>query len=451
MFTHGKSSILGACLKRRMMEEVVYLIYQLMDYSRYIFVFIGLLHLELTRQRKKIISAAIVFAIGVMIIYTFFSNMSFLDVVLFGMITFLLFDNKLSVRWLMYIPVERCMEFADETIAILEGILFDFNPLIIANYENITYNIGVVFPSFVVLLFICWKNKQIHKQKELSVHITGKLYILLLVAIQVSVMLMSIVSYIAFSEDKEALLYFMQSITFLVIIVVIVVFLLLFYMYSFFSNQEMQKKLLLLQQKQYELQNEYYRTVYQKSEELRAFRHDYRHHIMYLSQRMSEKNYDEVMSYLLSLEKNGKGLLEHTEIYSGNRVIDAIIQGILNKKENIGIDFVYQGRVRQELGIEDIDLCIVLSNVLENAAEACRDCEVKRITMIIKMYKNNLVMQIDNTYRKELFNNLQTSKKNKEKHGYGIQNVLRVIEKYDGTIEYTRGELFGVTIQLNGL
>lgn len=433
------------------MEVVVYLIYQLMDYSRYIFVFMGLLHLELTKQRRKRISAAIAFLIGAILLYTFFSDMSFLDVLLFGIVTYLLFDNKRSIRLLMYIPVDLCMEFVDETIAILEGILFDFNPLIISNYENIAYNIGVVFPSCAVLLFVCRKNKQIHKQKELTIHMTVKLYILLLVAIQVSVMLMSIVSYIAFSADKEALLYFMQIITFLVIIVVIVVFLLLFYMYSFFSNQEMQKKLLLLQQKQYELQNEYYRTLYQKGEELRAFRHDYRHHITYLFQRMSEKDYDEVMSYLFSLEKTGKESLEQTEIYSGNRVIDAIIQGILNKTENTGINFVYQGRVREQLDIEDIDLCIVLSNVLENAAEACRDCEVKRITMMIKTYKNNLVVQIDNTYKKDLFNNLQTSKKNKEKHGYGLQNVLKVIEKYDGTIEYTKGELFGVTIQLNGL
>lgn len=232
-----------------MKEVVAYLIYQLMDYSRYIFVFMGLLHLELTKQHKKRISAAIALVIGDILLYTFCSNMSFLDVLLFGMATFLLFDNKRSIRLLMYIPVELCMEFVDETIAILEGMLFDFNPLIISNYENIAYNILVVFPSFVVLLLVCWNNKQKHKQKELTVHMTGKLYILLLVAIRVSVMLMSIVSYIAFSEDKEALLYFMQSITFLVIIVVIVVFLLLFYIYSFFSNQEMQKELLLLQKK----------------------------------------------------------------------------------------------------------------------------------------------------------------------------------------------------------
>ena len=433
------------------MEVVVYLIYQLMDYSRYIFVFMGLLHLELTRQRSKRIGAAIILLIGALLLYTIFSDMSFLDVLLFGIVTYLLFDNKRSIRLLMYIPVELCMEFLDETIAILEGMLFDFNPLIISNYKNIAYNIGVVFPSFMVLLLVCRKNKQIHKQKELTVLMTGKLYILLLVAIQVSVMLMSIVSYIAFSADKEALLYFMQSITFLVIIVVIVVFLLLFYMYSFFSNQEMQKKLLLLQQKQYELQNEYYRTLYQKSEELRAFRHDYHHHISYLFQRMNEKDYDEVKRYLCSMENTGNESLKQIEIYSGNRVIDAIILGVLNKKENVGIDFEYQGRVREGLAIEDIDLCIVLSNVLENAAEACRDCESKRIKMLIKTYKNNLVVQIDNTYNKELLNNLQTRKKNKENHGYGLQNVLRVIEKYDGAIEYTKGDMFGVTIQLNGL
>ena len=433
------------------MEVVVYLIYQLMDYSRYIFVFIGLLHLELTKQCKKRISAAIIFLIGAILLYTFLSNMSFLDVLLFSMATFLLFDNKRSIRLLMYIPVELCMEFVDETIAILEGMLFDFNPLIISDYENIIYNIMVAFPSFIVLLLVYWNNKQIHKQRELTIHMTGKLYILLLAAIQVSVMLMSIVSYIAFSEDKEALLYFMQSITFLVIIVVIVVFLLLFYMYSFFSNQEMQKELLLLQKKQYEMQNEYYRILYQKNEELRAFRHDYRHHITYLFQRMSEKDYDEVRCYLCSLEKSGNESLKQTEIYSGNRVIDAIIQGVLNKRENAGIDFEYQGRVREGLDIEDIDLCIVLSNVLENAAEACRDCESKKIKMLIKTYKNNLVVQIDNTYNRDLLNNLQTRKKNKENHGYGLQNVLRVIGKYDGSIEYIKGELFGVTIQLNGL
>lgn len=428
-----------------------YLIYQSLDYARYIFVFTGLLHLELTKQYKKRIGAAFVFLIGVVMLDTVLRNMSFLDVLLFGVMTYLLYDNRSLERLLMFIPVELCMEFADETIAILEGILFDFNPLIISYYEKIAYNIWVVVPSFLVLLYVCWKNRSIYKQKELTIHMTGKIYIVLLLAVFVSVALMSVVSYIAFSADKDALLYFMQGITFLVIVVVMVVFLLLFYMYSFFSNQEMQKELLSLQKKQYELQNEYYKTLYQKNEELRAFRHDYHHHITYMLQRMSEKDYEGVKQYLFSMEKSGKKSLEQTEVYSGNKVIDAIIHGVLKKKENEDIDFDYQGRVSEVLNIEDIDLCILLSNVLENAVEACRNCETKRIIMKIKTYKKNIVVQIENTYKKELFNNLYTSKRNKEKHGYGTQNILKVIEKYSGTIEYTEGELFGVIIQLNAL
>lgn len=58
-------------------------------------------------------------------------------------------------------------------------------------------------------------------------------------------------------------------------------------------------------------------------------------------------------------------------IYSQNKVVDAVIYGVLGDAvKHEKIHFSYQGILPQSLHITDMDLCTVLSNALSNALEA---------------------------------------------------------------------------------
>lgn len=102
------------------------------------------------------------------------------------------------------------------------------------------------------------------------------------------------------------------------------------------------------------------------------------------------------------------------------------------------------------INIEDIDLCSAVSNILENAVEACRECKDKRIDMHAAVHNENLIIQISNTYKEKQIDNSKTSKSDSEFHGYGIKSVMHIIRKYDGSINCFEGDgMYHVMIQFN--
>ena len=131
-------------------------------------------------------------------------------------------------------------------------------------------------------------------------------------------------------------------------------------------------------------------------------------------------------------------------VYSGNTVVDAVICGVLGNTGIQDIKFEYKGKLKRKIGIEDVDLCTVLANILENAVEACERYDGKRyIRMEIATYKSNLFITVCNPCRqnrKEFMKEWRTEKRDKEYHGYGMQNMKAVAERYNGSILFEEKE-----------
>lgn len=87
--------------------------------------------------------------------------------------------------------------------------------------------------------------------------------------------------------------------------------------------------------------------------------------------------------------------------------------------------------------------------------EACCKCAERKIEMESRMYAGNLQIEIKNTYlvsEQDAYSLKKTSKKDKNNHGYGIQNMRRVVEKYNGElIQQVKEGKFITLIQMNGL
>lgn len=102
------------------------------------------------------------------------------------------------------------------------------------------------------------------------------------------------------------------------------------------------------------------------------------------------------------------------------------------------------------------DLCSVLSNLLENAIEACKKNKVeknKSIDLIIRKINKMIFIKIENPIeikpilKEESF---LTSKQEKDLHGWGLKSVQSVVEKYGGEITYsTKDEIFRIIIFIN--
>lgn len=177
--------------------------------------------------------------------------------------------------------------------------------------------------------------------------------------------------------------------------------------------------------------------MYEKNEKTRARQHEFRHMMQTVQDLLKKGEITRATAMVDSW--NHMEAEPSTCIYSQNRIVDAVISGVLGAvilKERI--QFTYQGRLPQELGVEDLDLCFLLSNILENAKEAVEkiplDMGERKIHLTIGTYKNLVFLDCINTILPEEELSAETDK-DSEWHGFGIHNIHKIVQKYDGEFE----------------
>ena len=90
------------------------------------------------------------------------------------------------------------------------------------------------------------------------------------------------------------------------------------------------------------------------------------------------------------------------------------------------------------VSVDPIQFSRVITNLLNNAIEACEKCSGKKfMKMKLVKEKDNIIISVKNTYDGKLNikdGEIQTSKKYEmDEHGVGIKNIIEVITKYQGS------------------
>lgn len=199
------------------------------------------------------------------------------------------------------------------------------------------------------------------------------------------------------------------------------------------------------------LEGQHYRQIEEINKKHSNIIHDMNNYLITIDQLAEQENNLEIVHLVQSLNNH------IVKIEEGNYSSDYIINAILNgKKQSAHLKkieytvYVEPGFVRPE--IEDIDLISILSNLLDNALEACDSCTEGKID--VQIYKANdgkfTTMRIKNNYidkPHEINGEFITRKENPSMHGIGLHQVKSIVEKYGGwiNIEYGENE-FCVTI-----
>lgn len=172
-------------------------------------------------------------------------------------------------------------------------------------------------------------------------------------------------------------------------------------------------------------QRDHYDRILEYSETVRIIKHDFRHHIYALI----NMDKDEQTVYLKNLRKE----MDSTTglIYCQNISVNGLIHGYARRTKKINVDFNVKLALPNRIPIDDISLCIVIGNLLENALEACKrfDGNKKFISIKGKWLEDHLILMVENSYRgpiKELEGKILSSKKN---GGLGILSVKRVLNQ----------------------
>lgn len=190
------------------------------------------------------------------------------------------------------------------------------------------------------------------------------------------------------------------------------------------------------------MQVELYKTKLEESknsfDEISRFRHDMKNHLQCVDALITENELQNAKKYIKEIIDSGLNT-GYCEIHTGNRVVDIILNAkILQcKKENIETVINIENFAFK---IDDMDICIILGNLLDNAIEECIRAEGKKsIEFSISQNKGYVNIVIKNTIRNELIGkeiDFSTSKDNKKLHGIGLKSVRMAVKKNCGAVEF---------------
>ena len=155
-------------------------------------------------------------------------------------------------------------------------------------------------------------------------------------------------------------------------------------------------------------------------------------------------NAGEHAKLLKMMEKANSRLLTNSDVLStGNCTIDVILNAKYFEAISKGISFEFNLSNLTDVRMDDTDLIILVSNVLNNAIEACEKYNQKpEISIKGVMRFNKFLFTVRNTYNGILNDELITTKEEKSLHGFGQEAIKNVVSKYRGNYYIEHDEEF---------
>jgi sensor histidine kinase regulating citrate/malate metabolism len=171
--------------------------------------------------------------------------------------------------------------------------------------------------------------------------------------------------------------------------------------------------------------------------QMRGWRHDYHNHIQAVKAHLQLKQYAEISTYLDKLDTDLTNV--DTVIKTGNVMVDAILNSKISLAVSKKININAKAIVPKTLSVSEIDLCIIIGNLLDNATEACiklPNASDRFIRIYVDIFKDQLYISVSNSAGGSVKKNGSTylSTKGKDGHGFGLMRVDKIAEKYGGFI-----------------
>lgn len=187
-------------------------------------------------------------------------------------------------------------------------------------------------------------------------------------------------------------------------------------------------------------QQKYYRKMYESDREWRKFRHDIRSQLGCLQLLLADGNTKQALEYLDKIGNHFEKLTLQ-EFHTGSEILDVIIgQKCLESKKK-GIRIIVEGSMSTTDFIDIYDLCVLFSNALDNSIEACERLQEREkvITVSIVIHRKVMFFRFMNPATLEMYEILKqggTSKKDSQKHGFGVENMRTIVNRNGGEMKY---------------
>ena len=238
---------------------------------------------------------------------------------------------------------------------------------------------------------------------------------------------------------------------FLAILGVIAVNIISYYQFIKISRLSQQKFELTMLNREMEYYKNHLQDIKKLYGEIRATRHDMKNHLTCLSVLIQEGKYTEALDYIDCL-KDMKVLRTRNYVETSMESLNCLLNSKITYCEENKIDVkpIISADLRP---FSNLDLTVLLGNLLDNAIEACQQCDRPKIELAIFDRKNYLSISVSNTVAAPVLEtnpDLHTTKQIPDYHGVGTTSIQNIVQRYQGMINYSEEKnVFICNILLN--
>ena len=197
----------------------------------------------------------------------------------------------------------------------------------------------------------------------------------------------------------------------------------------FLREQEQKDKMQIAQLNQ---QFAYYQEKLKDEEKVRSVYHDMKNHLLVLQRQINSPETAEMVEKLQSQVAMYEDY-EHT----GNDILDIILKEKSETAREKHIALSVTADLKGVDFIEPLDISTIFGNGLDNAIEASEKLSEEQRAILVKAGKmqNFFSVLIENNCLQDSGNTKSCTTKNDDfLHGFGISNMRKAVEKYDGQL-----------------
>lgn len=272
-----------------------------------------------------------------------------------------------------------------------------------------------------IMYFLTKKNSNLHFHSST---------LALLIVPFISIAIILILTYTMSAIENETLLFLLSWICITIFLADIYIY----YLFQKFALLYHQKSELLMLQQEKNSTTKYYNELETKYSEYRQLAHDIHRHLGILSELYSKGYSFEAEAYANKIKK----LIDSSKIaiHTNNKIINILVNNKIEFAEKNNIEFVYTCEDTDFSFMDDVDLTVILSNLLDNAFEECMNHKTSHNTI------NLCICQINHFNIIHLTNTCLAPPRHindryiSTKHGHsgiGMINIENTVRKYNGS------------------
>lgn len=405
-----------------------------------IFIFFNTIGISKIKKWIKI-SCYSLFIIVLCFVY-YFIDLVWIKVLLLFIFIYLLsllHDISARFRWLSVLLLFIIINAVEMLVGFIMSAVFSMTVKAIQD-TILYYTVGVLASKTLTLLVV--KLIQFNKKSndiKVSKSIIALYSIFPVITLSVGVILIS-----GFGTNIDPTYSVIGAIAEILLVIANIS---VFYIFEIYARKSTKQFELELEQSQLIIQTQYLEEKIEKQTISAKEMHDLKNQLFAIRSLINEdpdkgaRKIDELCQIVEGMQRI---------VYTTNVSIDSLINSKKKFIDEYNIEFKCECFISGFDGIDIIDICILLGNLMDNAIEACLKINSKRsIKLSFKQVDSYLNITVKNTYFNEGNDELVTTKENKFNHGYGIKSVKSIVKKYGGDFQIIKdNDYFIVSILL---